>query len=158
MESVVTPINVVNFRKLLEDTNYDSIKTNFLVEGFTEGFRLGYEGPRNRCLEGRNLPFRVGTPVDLWNKIMKEVQLGRIVGPMDKVNFQYYHCSPLGLVPKPHSNDLRLIFHLSWPNGDSVNHYTPEEYTKVRYNDLDKAIKLCLAAGKGCYCAKVDCR
>ena len=37
-------ITVTLFINLLEDSGYDG-KKNFLVEGFTNGFPIGYEGP-----------------------------------------------------------------------------------------------------------------
>ena len=57
----------------------------------------------------------------------------------------------------------RLIFHLSWPPGESLNNYMPDEKGSVKYNDLDKAIQLCLEVinndnnpNRECYLAKTD--
>ena len=86
------------------------------MKGFEKGFPLCYEGDCNVRKESQNLPFRVGTPTELWNKLMKEVKLKRVAGPFKKVPFKYYVRSLIGLVPKA-GNKTRLIFHLSHPRG-----------------------------------------
>ena len=42
------PIDVVALEKYLRETMYDVEETNFLVEGFTLGFGIGYSGPVER--------------------------------------------------------------------------------------------------------------
>lgn len=79
--NIITPIHVQRFEQLLTETKYCKQKTKFLVRGFTEGFRLGYEGPTNVRISANNLKLRIGTKTDMWNKIMKEVNLNRISGP-----------------------------------------------------------------------------
>ena len=146
LTSVVTPINVLRLRNMLLDSGYDRKKTTFLIDGFTRGFDFGYAGPVNRRDSSANLPFRgVGSPLELWNKVMKEVKLKQYAGPFTRIPFKYYMQSPIGLVPK--SNDqTRLIFHLSYDfNGaGSFNHHTPDELCTVKYRDLDHAVKNCL--------------
>ena len=96
----------------------------------------------------------VGTKTELWNKVMKEVKEKRYAGPFDKIPFENYIQSPIGLVPKDNGRATRLIFHLSYPrsrNGtivsESVNANTPKHLTTVHYPDFDCAVKLCLKAG-----------
>ena len=107
-------------------------------------------GPQNRRDVSENLPFRIGTPLDLWNKVMKEVAECRYAGPytLENLPFDRYVQLPLGLVPKA-GNKQRLIFHLSYDFGDlphhkSVNFFTPQELCSVKYNDLDYAVRCCL--------------
>ena len=137
--------------QLLKDTEYNAVETDFLTKGFTEGFDIGYAGPKERRSQSKNLPFSVGTPIEMWNKIMKEVKLKRVAGPFETVPFDSYIQSPIGLVPKA-GNKTRLIFHLSYdftrdnepgvPN--SVNACTPRELCSVKYNDFDVAIHHCI--------------
>ena len=54
----------------------------------------------NRKDKSRNLPFKAGNPIDLWNKVIKEVQANRYAGPFEETPSEYYVQSPLGLVPK----------------------------------------------------------
>ena len=132
-------------KKFLDETKYNENKAEELITGFTEGFDLGYAGVRTRCDVSSNIPLRIGTKIDLWNKIMKEVQLGWYSGPYKEIPYQNYIQSPIGLVPKS-GNKTRLIFHLSFEFGDrgSVNSNTPSDHCTVRYKDLDHAIKCCL--------------
>ena len=149
--------------KILRDTNYDADKTEFLVRGFSEGFTLGYEGPLDMKLQSPNLRFQdgVGSELEMWNKIMKEVEAKRYAGPYDEIPFDdYFIQSPIGLVPKDGGKNTRLIFHLSHTRNSekilSVNGNTPKEMCQVKYPDFAKAIQLCLKAGKGCKCSKSD--
>ena len=168
-EEILTPIKVDNLRECLTQSGYDKRKTAYIIQGFQAGFDIGYRGPENRVEEANNLPFRIGNQTELWNKIMKEVQLGRYAGPYEKLPFQYYIQSPVGLVPKA-GNKTRLIFHLSYDFGSegdeprkSVNHHTPQHLCTVKYRDLDHAIRNCLNLLKNCqagtilYYSKTDC-
>ena len=146
LRTITTPINVPVFEAMLKESGYPAEKTKFLVQGFTEGFNLGYEGETSRADLSDNLPLNVGSDIDLWNKIMKEVKAGRFVGPYKTIPFSNYIQSPIGLVPKA-GNQTRLIFHLSYDfkNGKgSVNSNTPEHLCKVKYKDLDYAVRASL--------------
>ena len=54
---VVMPIKVDILEDLLVKLQYDRNETAFLVKGFTEGFPIGYEGPKMRQDTSRNIPF-----------------------------------------------------------------------------------------------------
>ena len=115
---IVTPIDVDKLSQLLWMSNYDTRKTQQLIDGFTSGFNVGYRGPINRQDQAKNLPFRgIGSKLDMWNKIMKEIKCGRYAGPYDKIRFQNYMQLPIGLVPKA-GGKTRLIFHLSFDFGE----------------------------------------
>ena len=45
---VLTPINVEVLRDLLGQTGYPQDKSDYLINGFMEGFDIGYRGPLNR--------------------------------------------------------------------------------------------------------------
>ena len=149
-QDIVTPIKIQAFGDLLVQTNYDPVKTQHLVDGFTRGFDLGYRGPENRQDTAPNLPLRIGSRRDVWQKIMKEVKLNRYAGPFKKIPYSKYVQSPVGLVPKE-ENKTRLIFHLSYDfklkdgkTSYSINHHTPKEFCTVKYKDLDFAIQASL--------------
>ena len=149
MTDVVTPIRPNVLRQLLQQTGYPQDKTEFLYQGFLEGFSLGYEGNTQVQLYSPNLRIRVGSPQILWNKVMKEVRLKRFAGPFQKVPFKNFIQSPIGLVPKDNGRDTRLIFHLSYPRvgQSSVNANTPAEKCSVTYTDFDEAIHMCMYLG-----------
>ena len=142
--------------------NYDSEKTAFLVQGFSNGFDLGYRGSFDVQQKSNNLKYVIGDEIELWNKVMKEVKAKRYVGPFKEPPFRNFIQSPLGLVPKDGGKATRLIFHLSYPRlpaseqQRSVNANTPENLTTVQYPDVADAVRLCLLAGCGCKAAKLD--
>ena len=150
LESIVTPLNVDHFSQLLLESDYDEEKRNFLVDGFANTFDIGYAGPMVRQSTSNNIPFTpgVGDKYELWNKIMKEVEAKRYVDPFEKIPFENFIQSPVGLVLKA-GGKTRLIFHLSYPFNDqetgiSLNEATPHEICTVKYNDLDVAVNNCL--------------
>ena len=142
---MVSPVDVKQFEKLLRESHYDENKINKLIIGFSEGFDIGYDGPKDVTKTAQNLKLHVGDETILWNKVMKEVKEKRFAGPYREVPFENYIQSPIGLVPKEGGDGTRLIFHLSYPrNGQSINACTPRELCTVKYPDFDKAIKMCL--------------
>ena len=156
LTNMVTPVNVKVLAGLLEESNYPKLKSEKLIRGFTEGFTIGYQGEKIIQRFAPNLKLRIGSETVLWNKVMKEVKLGRFAGPFEEVPFKNFIQSPIGLVPKS-NGDARLIFHLSYPkDGNSVNSGTPKELCKVNYPDFSEAVKLCIKAGKFCKLAKSD--
>ena len=125
--------------------NYDAAATKYLKEGFTNGFDIGYQGPKERKSCSNKLPLHVGSKTELWNKLMKEVKLGRVAGPFEEIPFDNFIQSPIGLVPKAGSNSgkTRLIFHLSYdfnPGEESLNFHTPRDICTMKYKDLDLAM------------------
>ena len=94
---------------------------------------------------------KFGSEQDMWDKLMKEVELGCHAGLFTEIPYENFMPSPIGLVLKT-GNKTRLIFYLSCdfePNRRSLNFHTPEEISKVKYHDLNYAIKTCLSlAGK----------
>ena len=160
LETIITPVNPNSLKSLLEEVNFNQAETDFLVDGFSHGFDLGYRGPGDIKQKAPNLKFTIGNETELWNKVMKEVELGRYAGPFESIPFNEYIQSPIGLVPKDKGTKTRLIFHLSYPRKTeppkSVNGNTPEDLTHVVYPSFDDAVRLCIKAGKGCTAAKSD--
>ena len=153
----MTPVKVKVYERLLQDSNYCPEKTKFLVQGFTEGFSLQYHGPKKIRRTACNLKLRVGSKLELWNKVMTEVKAKRYAGPFKKVPFRNFIQSPVGLVPKDKGKKTRLIFHLSYPkDGDSVNSAIDTEFCSVAYPDFMEAVELCFKEGRACCCAKSD--
>ena len=137
LENIVTPVKPDVLEQLLVETNYNKRETQFVIQGFREGFDLEYAGPQIRQSTSRNIPFTVGNKIVLWNKLMKEVKCRRVAGPVKRVPFDNFIQSPIGLVPKA-GDKTRLIFHLSYNFGDktsdkSVNYHTPRDKCSVHY-------------------------
>ena len=155
---VVTPVNVDIYHDILVQVGYDYKETQFLVNSFRNGFPLEYEGQKQIKMKAPNLKLSVGTEIDLWNKVMKEVKLKRYAGPFRDIPYDNYIQSPIGLVPKDNGNDTRLIFHLSYPRGKgtSVNANKPKSKCSVKYPDFSDAVKLCIDARIACSTGKSD--
>ncbi|XP_040273667.1 uncharacterized protein LOC120989530 [Bufo bufo] len=64
--------------------------------------------------------------------------------------------SPLGLVPTKEPNKIRLIHHLSYPAGGSVNDGIADELCSVSYTSFDAAVRWVQRFGQGALLAKMD--
>ena len=87
---------------------------------------------------------------------LRQLQSGKIRGPFPRPPFREYVCSPLGIVPKNVPSEFRLIQHLSYPCGSSVNDYIPERTSSIRYASFSHAITVIKKLGAGCFMAKTD--
>ena len=88
---------------------------------------------------------------------MLEVEKKRYAGPFEEIPYEYFIQSAIGLVPKDKGKKARLIFHLSYPKGGIQS--MQEFQRKIAVSNIqifDKAVKICIAAGKACYVGKSD--
>ena len=132
---------------------YNNRIFDFLIKGFLHGFSIQYFGSVvAMCFP--NLKSTLANPASVNDKLSKELTAGRIVGPFDVPPFEPSRISPLGIVPKKWPGELRLIHHLSYPAGSSINDGIPSEVATVRYATIDDAIHLVKSLGKGCLLAK----
>ena len=116
--NVVSPVDVEKYEQLLVVVHYNEEKMKYLVDGLCNGFSIGYEGETSVQHTLPNLVWHVGSKVELWNKVMKEVKLvklKRYAGPYRDIPFENYIQSLIGLVPNNNRTKPRLIFHLSYP-------------------------------------------
>ena len=86
----------------------------------------------------------------------KEVKLGRVAGPFPSPPLPNLQCHPVGVVPKKHSSEWRTIYHLSYPEGDSINDYFPKDPYCLQYVRVDDTIRILQSLGQGSYMAKTD--
>lgn len=149
-DKLPTPVNAVILRKLL--VKYAD--KDFVTEGFTQGFDLGYEGPQvsQRC----NNSISVNSNIDVaYEKVMAEVKLGRIEGPVSSLP-DFLKCSPLALREKSTPGKFRLLHDLSYPYNDtSVNANIPKYNSQLQYACLDDALDI-LVRFKEPYLGKSD--
>ena len=89
-------------------------------------------------------------------KLQKELEVHRLAVPFQSFPLSPFWISPLGLVPKKVRGEFRLIHHLSFPTGFSVNDGISSDHTSVKYTTIDEAIQLIKSAGPGCFLAKTD--
>ena len=93
---------------------------------------MNYQGPRQSFFAS-NLKSAIDNPTAVDLKTSQEINLDRITGPFDQPPFESFWVSPLGLVPKKVPGEYRMIHHLSFPQGQSVNDGISVEYSHVQH-------------------------
>ena len=124
-----TPVKVNSLLFFLQ--GYPIHLNESLQKGFTEGFQLHFQGPVTGHFSG-NLVSAINNPEIVDNKLAKEIHAGRIIGPFDQPPLDNLRVSPLGVIPKKQPGEFRMIHHLSFPQGGSVNDFIPQEFEFVR--------------------------
>ena len=147
----VTPVKVTELQKLLKGYS----DAEYVIDGFTHGFKLGYQGLRHSSYS-ENLISCQDLPHVVAEKIQKEISLGRVKGPFPFPPMPNLRISPVGIVPKKIEGQYRLIHHLSHPDGSSVNDFIDDASSKVQYSTFDDAKAHVIALGNGCLMAKTD--
>ena len=140
-----TPIRLNTMLPYLN--RYPSLHASELIQGFTNGFSLKFQGPPATYV-ARNHLSAYQHPQVMKAKIQKELDLGRMLGPYNSPPLPNFRCSPIGLVPKkstnpdPNSTDnWRFIHDLStFPKQGSVNDWVPDECGSVTYATFDSLI------------------
>ena len=149
-----SPIKIKSLQQLLK--SYPNERAaRFLESGFTEGFCLNYTGPR-MPVDLPNLKSAENNKDITQEKIRKEIKLGRYIGPFESRPLKNLRTNPIGLVPKKSPGDYRLINHLSYPPGYSVNDFIADEHCKGEYTRFDTAVEMVAEAGMGVDLAKED--
>ena len=147
---VTTPLVVVMWRQFLQAYPLPEV-TAFVIQGLTEGFRVGYDyaHPRLKSAKRNMLSARDHPKVveDYW---ANEVELGRVAGPFMGGKIPSLHVSRFGVIPKSHQpNKWRLIVDLSHPPDWSVNTGISRELCSMSYVTIDDAVRKLVSVGKG---------
>ena len=149
-----SPVDVAILNKLIINYPNQEVK-NKLLKGFQFGFSLEYDGDR-KCYTCNNLKSALENKPQVQEIIDKEIQEGRVDGPFNSPPMDDFRISPLGLVPKKEPGKFRLIHHLSYPAGDSVNDHIDPELCSVHYTRFDTAVQMVQRLGKGALLGKAD--
>ena len=148
---ITTPIKVEVLKKLL--LGYHN--KEYLLDGFRNGFRLGFSGPRN-SMSASNLKSCRDHPEIVREKISSEIAAKRVKGPFSEPPFPEMKISPIGIVPKKVPGQFRLIHYLSCPNGLSVNDFIDPAFSSVKYASFDDAVEHLIKLGPYTKLAKTD--
>lgn len=135
-----TPINVAQLKSELKSYPNKKVAEE-LSHGFESGFPLHYTGPR-MPMESKNLKSANDHPEIVQQKLLSEINLGRVAGPFQDKPISTLRISPIGLVEKKTPGEFRLIHHLSFPEGESVNDFIDPELCTVQYTSFDEAIHM----------------
>ena len=91
------------------------------------------------------------------DKLKNEIDLGRMLGPFSTKPTSSLRISPIGLVHKS-DNSWRLISHLSFPSGSSVNDFIHEDFRRVKYSSFDKVVEIISSLGRSAKNGNIDIR
>ena len=153
---IYTPLSVPRMRKLL--LNHPSRPlVHFVMSGLLHGFDIGFRGSRDVNIVGADLSSAAMHPDFVSTYLAKCCKLNELLGPFTSNPFPFSRCSGIGCVPKK-SGRLRLIHHLSSPEGDSVNDGISREDYSVQYVSIDRAIDAIMRYGTSAQLFKLDVR
>jgi hypothetical protein len=124
---------------------------HIIDHGASLGF-IGLEHPQS-C---RNLKSASEAPGTVSSAIDALLAKNAAHGPFNHPPFPTFRASPLGTAVRKRSLKRRLINHLSWPAGDSVNNGIPDAEGKICYESFESALQLVRSFGKGTLLAKLD--
>ncbi|CAJ0957897.1 unnamed protein product [Ranitomeya imitator] len=134
----------------------DQETSSLIFHGFYYGFFVPHFGGIG-CKLVQNLPSAAEFPLIVKEKIFKELEAGRAAGPFDSPPFLNFRISPLGVVPKKEQGSFRLIHHLSYPKGASLNDEVDTGLCSVRYSSFDEAIEILQKFGHNALCYLCMC-
>ncbi|CAC5398504.1 unnamed protein product [Mytilus coruscus] len=140
-----TPVKVDRLGYWLK--GYNIKMYNYLVNGFKYGFDVGFRGfVHHNTVD--NLLSAKTKPDIVRQKIQNEINANRFVGPFDSKPFTEMQLSPLGLAEKKMPGTYRMIHHLSFPEGSSINDNIPQDKCSVQYASIHDAIELIKTVGR----------
>lgn len=134
---------------------YEPSKKQYLIDGFTSVFRVGFQGTTLSTVP-QNLPTALAQPELIDEYIAAEIRSQRVRGPFAHPPFVCYQCSPLGIVPKKDAGKFRVIHHLSYPEGQSVNDQISKEHSSVCYHSVADAVSMITSVCKAGFMSKTD--
>ena len=120
------------------------------------GADIGFSGTHyeQSC---RNLRSAIEFPESVSKAITTLVISQHALGPFPAPPYLNFRCSPLGSVTRPRKPlKRRLIHHLSWPHGTSVNDGIADAEGRIHYEAFDQAVSAIAKFGKGTLLAKLD--
>lgn len=150
-----SPVNPITLNQLLLETGYDNNLRQFLVQGFSQGFKLGHAASLSNSYAA--FPTTDQDARIIQSKLDTELEMGRIAGPFPAPPFQNFQISPLFLREKATPGQFRMILDLSFPKQqNNINSNISESYRSIKYSSVREAIMIISALGAGTYTAKVD--
>jgi hypothetical protein len=135
---------------------YDATLANYLIDGFTNGFRLQYQGDRSGKLSDNPNIITVKHSEVIDKKIAAELEANIIMGPFDSPPLPNFRSSPISVVPKKEPNSFRMIHNLSYPHGKSINDGIPRDLTRVHYASIYDAISFIKKQKQQVFLSKCD--
>ena len=155
MQHISTPLKINAWERGLRN-HPDKQFTEYLIQGITQGFRIGFNYSQPLRSSKNNMISADQHPEIIDDYLANEFHLNRIsLVPKD---FQpSVHISPFGVIPKRNKpGKWRLILDLSSPDHYSVNEGISKELCSLSYTSIDEIVKRIIQLGQGAQLAKVD--
>lgn len=134
----------------------DPLFVKSLLHIIDYGAAIGYVGPP-ASQDCRNLSTALEHPDTVTADITALCSRQRMHGPFAAPPLPHFRTSPLGIVSRPRNpSKLRVINHLSWPRGSSVNDGIPDSESHIVYEPFDSAVAEIRSLGPGTLLAKLD--
>ena len=149
-----TPVDPNRLAYFLQ--GYNQTDTQYLVQGFTNGFIIEQQQAFYKQQIFKNHTSSLQNPQVVRHMLQKELEANRIEGPFAHPPFHNFVCSPIGLRKKKEPGKYRLIHDLSFPENQSVNDKIPDQAATVKYQTLDHVISLLQKEGRRSFMAKAD--
>ena len=102
--------------------------------------------PFSEALFTNNLKSMQETEGIVKAKIQKKITDGRVLGPYQHAPLENLQVLPLGVKNK---EEYRLIHHLSYLEGESVNNAILQELCMVHYTSFDELVRMVRRCGIG---------
>ena len=135
------------------DRNFLKSLLHIIQFGANIGF-IGAHHPQ-QC---KNLRSALDHPSIVDNDIRTLAAHSHISGPFHAPPLLNFCCSPLGVVAhgKHQPSKFRVINHLSWPEGGSINDGIPDTEVSIAYDSFHCAVDDLRTLGPGTLLAKLD--
>ena len=128
----------------------------YLIEGLRYGFRVGFNYDSTcRHVKG-NMKSARDNPQVVQDYLGTELKEGRIVGPLDPMEYPFIHTNRFGVIPKSTPGKWRLIVDMSSPEGGSVNDGIRDSWCSLSYATVTDATRGITSYGRGALMIKVD--
>ena len=149
-----TPLSVSRFSSLLA-SHPNPTFVKYVVHGLRCGFDVDFTGNCSTNCDSQNLPSAHTNPDFISAQLHASCSRHETAGPFPSPPFPFMRCSGIGAVPKKNGK-LRMIHHLSSPEGQSVNDCIPADPFSLHYVTIDDAVNLIMQLPAPVYLAKLD--
>ena len=154
---IITPLQPSAWADELQSMP-DKQLVQYLISGIKNGFRIGFDRSSSSLQSAvTNMPSARINPGPVQEFLTKELQAGRLLGPLRAQDSTMVHISRFGAIPKRfQKGKWRLILDLSAPTSRSVNDGINPELCSMSYSSVDQAAKIICSLGRGALMAKID--
>ena len=143
------PTIVVSALLTFMQQHSDQRFASYIWNGLCKEFHIRFDRQCRLRENWRNCLSSLEHPSVVQQHIQVELKRGSLVGPPPPGQAEQIQVSPLGLVPKPHSDKWCLIVDLSVPTGASVNDGISEDLCSLPHASVDDAVSIIQYLGLG---------